>query len=138
MSPQHFLLNSHLCPQLHCIFRDCQFNEIKEIFIILGPVVEPASSDEDEPLASNHLGHENAEDEGLFVFKRHKPCSYQKVTNYQPDHLKPSLNSKLFQPLVKDFGNWPWTSKLENGLADPRYRYTLTSLRHARYVYFGL
>lgn len=41
------------------------------------------SSDEDEPLASNHLGHENAEDEGTFVFKRHKPCTYQKVSGLQ-------------------------------------------------------
>ncbi|KAG4066976.1 hypothetical protein HA402_007724 [Bradysia odoriphaga] len=78
-----------------------------------GPVVEPASSDEDEPLASNHLGHENAEDEGSFVFKRLKPCTYQK-------------------PLTKEFGNWPWTSKTDNGLGDPKYRYTLTSLGHGR------
>lgn len=50
----------------------------KNLFV--GPVIEPVSSDEDEPLASNHLGHENAEDEGTFVFKRHKPCTYQKVS----------------------------------------------------------
>ncbi|KAJ6644552.1 Enhancer of polycomb like 1, partial [Pseudolycoriella hygida] len=78
-----------------------------------GPNIEPLSSDEDEPLSSNHLGHDNVEDEGTYAFKRLKPCSYQK-------------------PLTKNFGNWPWTSKSENGLADPRYRYTLTSLRHAR------
>lgn len=47
--------------------------------LYVGPVVEPASSDEDEPLAPNHLGHENVEDEGSFVFKRLKPCTYQKV-----------------------------------------------------------
>lgn len=74
-----------------------------------GPAVEPmmhmASSDEDEPLAagvgggsgggasgsgttatgatataSNHLGHEIAEDEGLYQFRRSKTCQYHKVS----------------------------------------------------------
>lgn len=33
----------------------------------------------------------------------------------------------MFQP-TSTLGNWPWCSKEENGLADKRYRYTLTSL----------
>jgi hypothetical protein len=29
-------------------------------------------------------------------------------------------------------GNWPWCSKEENGLADKRFRFTLTSLSNPR------
>lgn len=109
-----------------------------------GPAVEPtllhmASSDEDEPLAasisgaiggnvasgsmtgtsstgataSNHLGHEIGEEEGLYQFRRARSCQYHK-------------------PLTNQIGNWPWTSKEENGSADPKYRFNLTSLRHQR------
>lgn len=35
------------------------------------------------------------------------------------------------QPIPHE-GNWPWCSKEENGLADKRYRYTLTSLSNPR------
>lgn len=33
---------------------------------------------------------------------------------------------------MKNEGNWPWCSKEENGKAEPRYRFTLTSLSNPR------
>lgn len=38
----------------------------------------------------------------------------------------------MVQPLTS-FGNWPWESKEENGLAESKYRFTLTSIRHPKY-----
>ncbi|EFA06113.2 enhancer of polycomb homolog 1 [Tribolium castaneum] len=55
---------------------------------------------------------EELEDEGQFAFRRNKLCSY---------HM----------PLPTE-GNWPWCSKEENGLADKRFRFTLTSLSNPR------
>lgn len=55
---------------------------------------------------------EEPEDEGQFAFRRNKSCSY---------HM----------PLPQE-GNWPWHSKEENGVADKRYRFTLTSLSNPR------
>lgn len=45
----------------------------------VGPLADGASSDEDEPHGSNHLGYDNGDDEGRFIFKRNKPCMYQRV-----------------------------------------------------------
>lgn len=42
-----------------------------------------------------------------------------------------SKNPFLFQPLPHE-GNWSWCSKEENGLADKRFRFTLTSLSNPR------
>lgn len=36
-----------------------------------------------------------------------------------------------FQPISNE-GNWPWCSKEENGTADKRFRYTLTSLSNPK------
>lgn len=41
--------------------------------------------------------------------------------------------NQLFQPLIHTFGNWPWESRKENGLANPKYRFTLTSIRRPKY-----
>jgi hypothetical protein len=38
------------------------------------------------------------------------------------------------QPHPEGFGNWPWETPEENGKADPKYRYNLTSLRFPRFV----
>ncbi|KAJ8925543.1 hypothetical protein NQ315_009383 [Exocentrus adspersus] len=66
------------------------------------------SSDEDATMPHLSPEPEDAEDEGQFAFRRNKLCSY---------HM----------PLPHE-GNWPWCSKEENGLADKRFRFTLTSL----------
>lgn len=49
-------------------------------------------------------------DEAPFAFRRNKLCQYQ----------APVCNGGL--------GNWPWCSRDEGGLADRRYRYSLTSV----------
>lgn len=42
------------------------------------------------------------------------------------------LYYETFSQPIPNQGNWPWCSKEENGLADKRYRYTLTSLSNPR------
>ncbi|XP_018333423.1 uncharacterized protein LOC108742649 isoform X2 [Agrilus planipennis] len=74
------------------------------------------SSDEETAHPANSEP-EDVEDEGQFVFRRNKLCSY---------HMP-----------RKELGNWPWCPKEENGLADKRYRYTLTSLSNRRCVGFA-
>nr|KAH0807890.1 hypothetical protein GEV33_014902 [Tenebrio molitor] len=69
------------------------------------------SSDE-EPMPQLSPEPEEVEDEGQFAFRRNKLCSY---------HMP-----------LPDVGNWPWCSKEENGLADKRFRFTLTSLSNPR------
>ncbi|CAG9859413.1 unnamed protein product [Phyllotreta striolata] len=70
------------------------------------------SSDEEVTGAQLSPEPEVAEDESQFAFRRNKLCSY---------HM----------PLPNE-GNWPWCSKEENGLADKRYRFNLTSLSNPR------
>lgn len=50
-------------------------------FIILGSTIDHlASSDEDEPIINlNHLGHD-AENEGLYPFRRSSSSQYQRVS----------------------------------------------------------
>ncbi|GLV39686.1 Enhancer of Polycomb [Carabus blaptoides fortunei] len=72
------------------------------------------SSDEEEPLPVVHSPEpEETDEEGQFAFRRNKLCTY---------HM----------PIANGLGNWPWCPPQENGLADRRYRYTLTSLAHPR------
>lgn len=121
-----------------------------------------ASSDEDEPLSAgsgiaavaggsviggpispsggNGLGQESTEDEGLYQFRRSKATHYHRVScilNKLLIAISITYNIYVFessQPLTQDVGNWPWTSTDENGSADIKYRFTLTSLRHERLV----
>ncbi|XP_037944219.1 uncharacterized protein LOC119677024, partial [Teleopsis dalmanni] len=53
-----------------------------------------------------------SEEEAPFAFRRKQSCNYHKPK----DHL----------------GNWPWESKDNHGFGDPRYRFTLTSLRYPK------
>ncbi|KAJ8957654.1 hypothetical protein NQ318_017546 [Aromia moschata] len=73
-----------------------------------------AAMSSDEEAAVPHLSpdSEETEDEGQFAFRRNKLCSY---------HM----------PLPHE-GNWPWCSKEERGLADRRFRFSLTSLSNPR------
>uniref|UniRef100_A0A3P9JZZ1 Enhancer of polycomb homolog n=1 Tax=Oryzias latipes TaxID=8090 RepID=A0A3P9JZZ1_ORYLA len=74
------------------------------------------SSDE-EPFSQIHSGSSEAEEEsdpdGCFAFRRKAGCQY-----YASRQDKSS--------------SWPWVSPLEGGLGDPRFRYSLTSLRTPR------
>uniref|UniRef100_A0A3P9LNM4 Enhancer of polycomb homolog n=1 Tax=Oryzias latipes TaxID=8090 RepID=A0A3P9LNM4_ORYLA len=69
------------------------------------------SSDE-EPFSQIHSGSSEAEEEsdpdGCFAFRRKAGCQYYASSS------------------------WPWVSPLEGGLGDPRFRYSLTSLRTPR------
>ncbi|XP_056632876.1 enhancer of polycomb homolog 1 [Diorhabda sublineata] len=70
------------------------------------------SSDEDVGMSQLSPEPEETEDESQFAFRRNKLCSYH-------------------TPLPNE-GNWQWCSKEENGLADKRFRFTLTSLSNPR------
>ncbi|XP_053965640.1 uncharacterized protein LOC128867995 [Anastrepha ludens] len=64
---------------------------------------------------SGHHAHKigsESEEEAPFAFRRKQHCDYQR-------------------PLAHD-GNWPWESKEDYGLGDPKYRFTLTSIKHPR------
>ncbi|KAL9707908.1 hypothetical protein quinque_011426 [Culex quinquefasciatus] len=77
-----------------------------------GAAGDPALSSDEEELA-NLQGATAPEEEYAYAFRRSKFSQYHR-------------------PITKGFGNWPWVSKEENGAADPRYRFTLASLRHPR------
>lgn len=49
--------------------------------------------------------------------------------SYNTSHLCNAI--RVFQPVPTE-GNWPWTSPADNGPADRKYRYALTSLRAPR------
>ncbi|KAK9717332.1 Enhancer of polycomb-like [Popillia japonica] len=70
-----------------------------------------ALSSDEEPLPQPSSEPEEIDDEGQFAFRRNKLCSYH---------------------MPKPLGNWPWCSKEENGLADKKYRYTLTTLSNPK------
>ncbi|CRL00007.1 CLUMA_CG013297, isoform A [Clunio marinus] len=72
------------------------------------------SSDE-EDIHNNQIIASESEEEGIYPFRRNKNCDY-------------------YKPHVDGFGNWPWESpeENENGIADPKYRFNLTSLRYPR------
>uniref|UniRef100_A0A182P4U0 Enhancer of polycomb-like protein n=1 Tax=Anopheles epiroticus TaxID=199890 RepID=A0A182P4U0_9DIPT len=70
-----------------------------------------AVSSDDEELAN--LQGTSPEEEYAYAFRRSKHSQYHR-------------------PRADGYGNWPWTSREENGSADPRYRFTLTSLRYPR------
>uniref|UniRef100_A0A0P6K0V3 Enhancer of polycomb-like protein n=1 Tax=Aedes aegypti TaxID=7159 RepID=A0A0P6K0V3_AEDAE len=74
--------------------------------------VDPALSSDEEELA-NLQGATAPEEEYAYPFRRSKLSQYHR-------------------PITKGFGDWPWVSKEENGKADLRYRFALTSLRHPR------
>nr|XP_029727075.1 uncharacterized protein LOC109409116 isoform X4 [Aedes albopictus] len=74
--------------------------------------VDPALSSDEEELA-NLQGTTAPEEEYAYAFRRSKLSQYHR-------------------PITKGFGDWPWVSKEENGKADLRYRFALTSLRHPR------
>ncbi|XP_036331591.1 uncharacterized protein LOC118743166 [Rhagoletis pomonella] len=66
-------------------------------------------------LGGGHHAHKmgsESEEEIPFAFRRKQHCDYQR-------------------PLVHD-GNWPWESKEDCGFGDPKYRFTLTSIKHPR------
>ncbi|KRT84858.1 hypothetical protein AMK59_730, partial [Oryctes borbonicus] len=70
-----------------------------------------ALSSDEEPLPQPSSEPEEGDEEGQFAFRRNKMCSYH---------------------MPKPLGNWPWCSKEENGLADKKYRYTLTTLSNPK------
>uniref|UniRef100_A0A182TMI9 Enhancer of polycomb-like protein n=1 Tax=Anopheles melas TaxID=34690 RepID=A0A182TMI9_9DIPT len=70
-----------------------------------------AVSSDDEELAN--LQGTSPEEEYAYAFRRSKHSQYHR-------------------PRADGYGNWPWTSREENGSADPRFRFTLTSLRYPR------
>lgn len=73
---------------------------------------DPTLSSDEEELA-NLQGATAPEEEYAYAFRRSKLSQYHR-------------------PITKGFGDWPWVSKEENGKADLRYRFALTSLRHPR------
>lgn len=78
-----------------------------------GPApLDIAASSEDEDLIGNVPGTTDIEDEGIYAFRRNKFSQYHKP--------------------LSNFGNWPWTCKDDNGIGEPKYRYTLTSIRTPR------
>lgn len=106
------------------------------------------SSDEETTVPQVSPEPEEVEDEGQFVFRRNKLCSYHMVRNFVLELLLDNTEvvfnvyfvyiKQLYflfcffsQPISFE-GNWPWCSKQENGSADKRYRYTLTSLSNPR------
>ncbi|XP_067632062.1 serine-rich adhesin for platelets [Eurosta solidaginis] len=48
-----------------------------------------------------------------------------------PFAFRRKQHSYYHRPLAHE-GNWPWESKDDYGFADPKYRFTLTSIRHPR------
>ncbi|XP_028142187.1 enhancer of polycomb homolog 1 [Diabrotica virgifera virgifera] len=70
------------------------------------------SSDDEVNMSQLSPEPEEAEDESQFAFKRNKLCSYHRPLSHE--------------------GNWRWASKEENGSADKRFRFTLTSLSNPR------
>ena len=70
------------------------------------------------------------------------------IMRYAPDYLNEgkqhscvncSANFDVcFQPLTDGLGNWPWSSKEQGGTADPRYRFSLTSVNHPQRRCIGL
>uniref|UniRef100_A0A336K437 Enhancer of polycomb-like protein n=1 Tax=Culicoides sonorensis TaxID=179676 RepID=A0A336K437_CULSO len=78
-----------------------------------GSIDTMMSSDEDEFNNGNNVAGSESEDEGLYAFKRNRNCNYHK-------------------PITEQYGDWPWVSTEENGKADKKYRFTLTSIRHPR------
>ncbi|KAM3866402.1 enhancer of polycomb homolog 1-like [Diretmus argenteus] len=86
-----------------------------------GPVVFNAKdlnqydfpSSDDEPFSQLHSGSSEAEEEndpdGAYAFRRKAGCQYY-----------PAHQERL--------GSWPWCGPWEGGLADARYRYSLTTL----------
>ncbi|CAG5092903.1 Similar to EPC1: Enhancer of polycomb homolog 1 (Homo sapiens) [Cotesia congregata] len=82
---------------------------------VLGSGLDPlVSSDEDNPFPHTQLSmskerDDDTADEGPFAFRRNRYC------NYLP-------------PVSGGYGNWPWCSKSEGGIADKKYRFALTSI----------
>ncbi|KAJ8952863.1 hypothetical protein NQ314_007469 [Rhamnusium bicolor] len=70
------------------------------------------SSDDDATVPHLSPEPEEVDEEGQFAFRRNKLCSYHMPLSHE--------------------GNWPWCSKEENGIADKRFRFTLTSLSNPR------
>uniref|UniRef100_A0A668A9A9 Enhancer of polycomb homolog n=1 Tax=Myripristis murdjan TaxID=586833 RepID=A0A668A9A9_9TELE len=86
-----------------------------------GPVVFNAKdlnqydfpSSDDEPFSQLHSGSSEAEEEndpdGAYAFRRKAGCQY-------------------YAARQERVGSWPWCGPWEGGLADARYRYSLTTL----------
>ncbi|XP_071391532.1 enhancer of polycomb homolog 1-like isoform X1 [Centroberyx affinis] len=86
-----------------------------------GPVVFNAKdlnqydfpSSDDEPFSQLHSGSSEAEEEndpdGAYAFRRKAGCQY-------------------YATRQERVGSWPWCGPWEGGLADARYRYSLTTL----------
>uniref|UniRef100_UPI003AB01D9A enhancer of polycomb homolog 1-like isoform X2 n=1 Tax=Centroberyx gerrardi TaxID=166262 RepID=UPI003AB01D9A len=86
-----------------------------------GPVVFNAKdlnqydfpSSDDEPFSQLHSGSSEAEEEndpdGAYAFRRKAGCQY-------------------YATRQERVGSWPWCGPREGGLADARYRYSLTTL----------
>uniref|UniRef100_A0A1B6CUK2 Enhancer of polycomb-like protein n=1 Tax=Clastoptera arizonana TaxID=38151 RepID=A0A1B6CUK2_9HEMI len=72
-----------------------------------GGMPNTLTATDDEVVVSPQSPHN---EENPFVFQRNKFCKYQ----------APISNGSL--------GNWPWCSRDEGGMADRRFRYSLTSL----------
>ncbi|XP_056148565.1 enhancer of polycomb homolog 1-like isoform X2 [Lampris incognitus] len=86
-----------------------------------GPVVFNAKdlnqydfpSSDDEPFSQLHSGSSEAEEEndpdGAYAFRRRAGCQY-------------------YAARQESMGSWPWCGPWEGGLAEARYRYSLTTL----------
>ncbi|XP_008333219.1 enhancer of polycomb homolog 1-like isoform X2 [Cynoglossus semilaevis] len=69
-------------------------------------------SSDDEPYSQLHSGSSEAEEndpDGAYAFRRKAGCQY-------------------FAARQDRVGNWPWCDPLEGGLAEDRFRYSLTTL----------
>ncbi|XP_030762141.1 enhancer of polycomb homolog 1 [Sitophilus oryzae] len=81
----------------------------------LGGRGDGLSSDEDGSLGGmgrSGTPEQDEQDDGPFAFRRNRLCSY---------HMP-----------LPTMGNWPWCSSEDNGTADKRFRFTLTSLSNPR------
>lgn len=112
------------------------------------------SSDEEEPLAAGLViggqriapgaipsgaagiepaSAESAEEESAYHFRRSKSTQYHRVGVCESLYVAHYLNNcTCLQPLVNRVGNWPWETVEDYGTNDPKYRFTLTSLRQER------
>lgn len=112
-------------------------HQVANSMMIPGSGIEPMmSSDEDDFNGNNAHGSES-EDEGVYSFKRNRNCNYHKVKNHCCNQFwRFNANFQFsLQPVSDGFGNWPWVGKDENGKADKKYRFTLTSIRVPRFVF---
>ncbi|XP_054279598.1 enhancer of polycomb homolog 1-like [Macrosteles quadrilineatus] len=77
--------------------------------LVMSEVTGVVSSGDDDGL--NISPASPAHDDAPFAFRRKRQCLYH-------------------APLTTGLGNWPWCNREDGGLADQRYRFSLTSITH--------